>query len=333
MFDPTRFWYRPHLHWLARLLLPFSWLFYVITVVRRYYLTKRSTTRFRAPVIVVGNITVGGTGKTPLVIWLVDMLKAKGLKPGIVSRGAGGIRYQKAHRVSVSDAASEVGDEAILLFRRAQVPLFIGIDRLDCVQQLLQETDCNIVISDDGLQHYRLHRDVEIVVIDGARGFGNRQLLPAGPLREPLTRLNQVDFVVVNGDMAAYQYLMPVISQKLYEMKLEPIHFVSVNQPHHYAPLTAFVKNSVHAVAGIGHPARFFQTLNTAGMTVLGHAFPDHYAFKKQDIHFADGLPVIMTEKDAVKCEQIAPENCWYLKVQAQLDDTFSRKLQEICLI
>lgn len=304
-FDPTHYWYQPHLNWFSCLLLPFSWLFGAIVKFRvwLYRLGILRSYQLPIPVVVVGNITVGGTGKTPFVIWLSHYLKEQGYRPGIVSRGAGGVGKVKPHLVSLQDDVMEVGDEAMLLVNHADCPLVIGIDRVAAAQYLIQETQCNIIISDDGLQHYALKRDLEIVIVDGDRHFGNQQLLPAGPLREPLKRLKQVDQVIINGK----------------DMILMPGNLVSLRRSDSVQPLQYFNHRIVHAIAGIGHPQRFFGLLEQAGITAIKHIFPDHYRYTEKDIQFNDGLPVIMTEKDAVKCFAFATDAYWYLPVKAQI--------------
>ncbi|TAK78180.1 MAG: tetraacyldisaccharide 4'-kinase, partial [Gammaproteobacteria bacterium] len=264
MLEINRYWYQPSLRFITFILLPFSWLFRGCIFIRRqlYRLGFLKTHRFNVPVIIVGNITVGGTGKTPFVIWLAHYLIAQGYRPGIVSRGVGGKRQIKPYRVKQEDAATEVGDEAVLLAQRANCPLVIGIDRVAAVRELLQQAPCDIVISDDGLQHYRLGRDIEIVIIDGSRRFGNNCLLPAGPLREPVSRLQSVDFVVVNGE----------------DMILEPVELLPViarSEATRQSP-----DKKAHAVAGIGHPDRFFLTLKQAGFDIIPHAFPDHHPYQ-----------------------------------------------------
>jgi tetraacyldisaccharide 4'-kinase len=314
----TRYWYRPTRHGLMMLLLPASWLFAAIVALRRYLYRRgiMRITHFPVPVIVVGNIVLGGTGKTPLVIWLSDFLRSCGYQPGIVSRGYGGKKQAQPYWVHSHDRAADVGDEAVLLARRTQCPLVICQDRVAAVRDLLKQSSCNIVISDDGLQHYSLGRDIEIAVMDGERRGGNGHLLPAGPLREPLLRLQEVDFVVVNGGHAHDDFTL----------SLQPglLHSLSDNAS---VELRAFPHKRVHAVAGIGHPERFFATLKQAGLDVIPHPFPDHYPYQPHDMDFADTLPIIMTEKDAVKCRAFANERYWYLPVTAKISPGFQDKI------
>lgn len=317
-FDLTRYWYKPALHPVTVSLLPFSWLFRMGTSLRRwsYRAGILPTARFQVPVIVVGNITVGGTGKTPLVIWLAQFLSSQGYRPGIVSRGVGGTQGVKPYRVKASDSPAVVGDEALLLSQATQCPMVICHDRAAAVRELLQQTTCNIVISDDGLQHYHLGRDIEIALLDSARGTGNHCLLPAGPLREPVTRLKQVDFVIEHGG--------PTDSLS---MTLEPIEFVSLTNPQNSIPFSAFQRQPIHAIAGIGHPQRFFTMLTQAGFDVTAHPFPDHYRYQPDNFKFTDSCPIVMTEKDAVKCQSWADDRYWHVKVVAKLSEAFGKNL------
>jgi tetraacyldisaccharide 4'-kinase len=318
MPDVTKLWYRPSAGFLAYVLLPLSWVFGLLVALRRwlYRTGKLSSYRLPAPVIVVGNITVGGTGKTPLVIWLANYLRGLGYKPGIISRGYGGTMYRKFHRVESTDSPYMVGDEALLLARHCHSPVMIGADRVVVARALLEQAECNVIISDDGLQHYRLERDIEIAVVDGARRFGNQLLLPAGPLREPVSRLRSVDFVIINGDEGDSEF----------SMRLFPVELISIKNQQ-VMPLSRFSKQKVHAIAAIGNSERFFETLRKAGLEVIPHSFPDHYQFSAEDIHFDSAYPVIMTEKDAVKCEAFADIRCWYLSVKLNVDVDFEQQL------
>lgn len=311
----TQYWYQPKLHPKLFAFLPLTKLFSACVHARRFLYKKKilSVKRFPVPVIVVGNITVGGTGKTPMVIWLCDFLKKQGYSPGIITRGVGGKKHKKAYHVQATDAANIVGDEAILLNKNTNCPVVVGIDRPAAAQKLLAESVCNIIISDDGLQHYRLARDIEIVMVDAGRKFGNQQVLPAGPLREPLQRLHSVDFVVENGSVATSEYHMQLLAQELR----------AVNNPQQILALNACQKR-VHAIAAIGNPKRFFATLEKLGFEIVAHEFPDHYHFRAQDLQFNDALPVIMTEKDATKCQSFASNNVWFLKVKPSLNSSFA---------
>lgn len=293
-------------------LLPLSWLFRLASWIRRgaYRVGLLATTKLPVPVIVVGNITVGGTGKTPLVIWLAQHLRELGYKPGIISRGYGGRASEWPQPVTPQSDPVQVGDEPVLLASRTGCPLWVGPDRPGAAQALLAAADCDILISDDGLQHYALERDLEIVVIDGARGLGNGLSLPAGPLRERPSRLTRVDLVIANGESPLTDY----------RMVLEPGHLVNLGSPSLRVELDYFRDQPVHAMAGIGNPERFFGTLRRAGLQLQAQPFPDHHRFSEAEITPRDALPVIITEKDAVKCSPFAHRRHWYLEVSANPD-------------
>lgn len=320
MWFNDKVWYQTPLTWAALLLLPFSWLFGLIAAIRRccYRWHLLPSYRVDRPLIVVGNITVGGSGKTPCVLALVRQLLAEGYRPGIVSRGAGGSKHRSPLIVLPETKAEIAGDEAVLMARLSQSPVVVCVDRVKAVQELLTKfPTCDVVISDDGLQHYRMQRDIEIVVVDGAREFGNEKLLPAGPLREPVSRLSTVDFIIVNGGQ------LP----DAFTMTLEPSNWAAVQNAACTAELDMFTRKTVHAVAGIGNPARFFKTVSNLQAHVIPHAFADHYHFTQADLHFQDDLPIVMTAKDAVKCETFANEKMWYLQVFANIDHDFWRQL------
>ena len=248
LVDLNRYWYRPSLHAITGALLPLSWLFGSVAAMRRclFRMNIIKSERVAVPVIVVGNITVGGTGKTPFVIWLARFLQEQGYHPGIISRGVGGSNGRKSHYVQLDDPASRVGDEALLIAQKTQCPVVINVDRVAAANTLLLQDVCDIIISDDGLQHYRLERDIEIALVDGVRRFGNKRLLPAGPLREPISRLANVDMVIVNGGHEADEF----------SLSLEPSQLMSLlNQSQQ--SLSDFRGQTVHAVAGIGHPSAF----------------------------------------------------------------------------
>ncbi|HET7931774.1 MAG TPA: tetraacyldisaccharide 4'-kinase [Rhodanobacteraceae bacterium] len=270
------------------------------------------STRLPVPVIVVGNLGVGGTGKTPLTIALVEALRAHGFKPGVVSRGYGGT----ARVPTLLDAQPDprvVGDEPALIRLRTGVPVAVGAERPAAARLLLQQ-GVDVVIADDGLQHYALARDIEICVVDGARRFGNARLLPAGPLREPLTRLHDVDFVVCNGGE-------PHAGEV--SMQLAMGDAVALSDPSRTRPLGDFKGERVHAVAGIGNPVRFFEALRAFGIDVVAHPFADHQSYKATDLAFGDDAPVLMTEKDAVKCRAFAAAHWWRVPVSARLPEPF----------
>jgi tetraacyldisaccharide 4'-kinase len=267
--------------------------------------------RLSVPVVVVGNITIGGTGKTPLIVALAQAMAERGFRPGVVSRGYGGSE-RGPYLLSEDDVPSRVGDEPSLI-RQSGVPVAIGRERPEAAQ-LLIDAGCDLVLADDGLQHHRLGRDVEICVIDGERRLGNGHLLPAGPLREPASRLDSVDFIVVNGGS-------PQANEVL--MRLEGGVAVNMDDPTLTAPLSDFAGRPAHAVAGIGNPARFFASLAAHGIAVDGHPFADHHAFTRDDFTFADGCPVLMTDKDAVKCREFARANWWRVPVRAVMPESF----------
>jgi tetraacyldisaccharide 4'-kinase len=277
-----------------------------------YRIGLRRSRRVDAPVIMVGNLTVGGSGKTPLVIALVEALRARGMRPAIVSRGYGGT--QRAAGV-LDDAPDprRYGDEPCLMRRRTGAQVAIGRDRAEAAALLVRQ-GANVVIADDGLQNPSLARDIEICVVDGQRRFGNERLLPAGPLREPLDRLSRVDFRICNGARAEPGEIA---------MRLVGEMAVAVAAGMRTRPLTSFTRHRVHAVAGIGNPARFFAGLQARGIDVIAHSFPDHHAFVAADLDFGDRLPVLMTEKDAIKCVGFASPDVWCVPVSAELPATF----------
>jgi tetraacyldisaccharide 4'-kinase len=291
---------------------PLAMLYGVIVSARRalYRYGWLRAVRLPCPVVVVGNITVGGTGKTPLTLALAHALRERGYRPGVVSRGYGGSRHEPA-LLDESPDPVEVGDEPCLM-RAHGVPVAVGRDR-PAAAQLLLDAGCNLIIGDDGLQHYRLARDVEICVIDGGRRFGNKRLLPAGPLREPLQRLGQVDFRVCNGGNPhadeVPMCLRGGMARALCDGREQPIG--------------SFSGMRVHAVAAIGHPERFFASLAAQGLEIIQHPFPDHHAFVPEDLAFGDDRPVLMTEKDAVKCRKFAQMHWWSAPVEAELPTSF----------
>ena len=272
-----------------------------------------SGARLPVPVIVAGNLTAGGTGKTPLTIALVEALRQRGFRPGVVSRGYGGSAREPTRVDARSDPAI-AGDESCLIARGTGVPVAIGRDRVAAARLLTASDGVDVIIADDGLQHYGLCRDVEICVVDGERRFGNRRLLPAGPLREREGRVRDCDFVVCNGGVPAAGEIAMVLAGD---------EAVALAQPGRRSALGEFAGKRVHAVAGIGNPARFFAKLRAAGIDVVEHAFGDHQVYGPADIRFDDDLPVLMTEKDAVKCAGFADARHWFVPVQAQLPAEF----------
>lgn len=265
-----------------------------------------------APVIVVGNLTAGGSGKTPLVIALVEALRARGYEPGVVSRGYAGSARTPCLLGTEPDPV-QTGDEPALIRTRTGAPVAIGVDR-PAAARLLLDQGVNVIVADDGLQHYALARDIEICVIDGLRRFGNGRLLPAGPLREHESRLREADFIVCNGG---------VPSQGEVPMRLALSDAVAVGEPTRKLPLATFANRHVHAVAGIGHPQRFFDALHAAGVDTIEHPFPDHHHYAAHDLDFDDDAPVLMTEKDAVKCRSLAKPDWWSVPAMAELPASF----------
>jgi len=321
-----RVWYgKARLGWV---LLPLSAVYWLISGCRRllYASGMLKTHDTSVPVIVVGNITAGGTGKTPTVVWLAGLLSERGYRPGIVSRGYGGSKSKSSMRVDADSDAAVVGDEPVLLARRSKVPVVVDADRVRAVTMLVED-GANIIITDDGLQHYRLGRDYEICVIDGARGLGNRRLLPAGPLREASQRLADVDQLLVNGRLRDDHDL------SVAEQNAIPFELVAAEASRLNGSLTRrierFAGTTVHAVAGIGNPARFFDLLRTVGIQVIEHAYADHAALTKTDLDFGDDFDVFMTEKDAVKLGRSIADKYWYVPVELQMDPVHALPLIE----
>ena len=309
-------WY--HGHPALSLLWPLEMLYRSVVQRKRARFLSGDSATYRAPVpvIVVGNITVGGTGKTRLILWLIEQCRAQGVRVGVVSRVYAARPAHFPWTVSATDTAEQAGDEPLLIVQRSGAPLVIAPERAQAVQQLLAEHSLDIILSDDGLQHYGLARDLELVLIDAARGLGNQRCLPAGPLREPAERLQSVDAVLLNG---AEQD-----SDNGFAMRLQPTELVHVRSGRR-EPLSYFpAQQKMHALAGIGNPQRFFKTLEGLNWQPIAHAFADHAEFTVQDLQFADDLPVVMTEKDAVKCREFAADHCWYLQVTAQPSPAFS---------
>jgi tetraacyldisaccharide 4'-kinase len=315
-------WYQDH--FIGILLLPLAFLFYDVVRFRRflYRLGVLKTHTLTVPVIVVGNITVGGTGKTPLLIYLAQLLKDEGFKPGIISRGYAGQAESWPQWVTTGSTAEQVGDEAVLIARQTDCPMAAGPLRADAGRLLLAKSDCDVILSDDGLQHYALNRDIEIAVIDGERRFGNGYCLPAGPLREPIDRLQSVDFIVVNGEKSEDNEFSMQLTGNI------AINLLTGQQKS----LQEFSTSPCHALAGIGNPDRFFKLLVSAGLNCKTHSFPDHYKFQPSDIVFPNSklgvlAPVLMTEKDAVKCMLFASDQHWYVPVSAIPETGFSEQL------
>jgi tetraacyldisaccharide 4'-kinase len=320
----------------ALLFLPLTLVFAAVTALRRYAYRVKFFPAWRAgvPVIVVGNITAGGTGKTPLVIAIVEMLKARGFAPGVVSRGYGRVPSTEQDpsgvvRVFPERATPEhFGDEPVLIARRCRVPVFISPDRVAAARALLAASEpIDVIVSDDGLQHYPLARDVEIAVVDGERRFGNGLLMPSGPLREPVSRLKTVDAVVVNGGWSD-----TIAAPRQFAMQLGFERFVHLRSGEERSPgefeLMARGRG-VAAIAGIGNPERFFAHLSRLGIAAQPHAFADHHHYMAKDLKLPGAELVVMTEKDAVKCAAFADERHWYLRVAASLPPDFESFLLE----
>lgn len=314
-------WYRlTPLHVLSY---PVSLLFRTLVAVRRlaYRWHLLPSVTLPVPVVVVGNISIGGTGKTPLTLELVRQMIARGWHPGIISRGYGAQGSRLPREVRGDDPPSEVGDEPILMAQRKLCPVWVGRDRPAAALALLQaHPECDILFSDDGLQHYRLQRKVEIAVIDGARRFGNGLLLPAGPLREPVSRLREVDAVVTNGGTGQAAGFV---------MQLEGTCFYNLLNPAMIRTAADFAGQRLHAIAGIGHPQRFFDHLHRLGLQFTPHPFPDHHAYNPAELSFPDTDVLLMTEKDAVKCAAFASEEHWVLRVDAQVSPALTRLIIE----
>ncbi|MBI4988117.1 MAG: tetraacyldisaccharide 4'-kinase [Rhodocyclales bacterium] len=311
----------------ACLLLPLALPFALAVNLRRltYRLGWLPAVKLPVPVVVIGNITAGGSGKTPLALYLVQELTGRGWRPGVVSRGYGG-SVTGVEAVTAGSDAARVGDEPLLLARRAGCPVFVGRDRVAAAQALLSaHADCNVLIADDGLQHLRLARDIEIVVVD-ERGVGNGWPLPAGPLRECPARIAEADALVLNGDAPVPQEVRP---QRVFRMRLAGDRFRNLHDPQRTCGAGDLRGRTLHALAGIGHPARFFRHIEHMGLTVKTHAFPDHHVFQPSDLAFADADALLMTEKDAVKCQAFAPPETWMLPVEAQLDPDLAQWLVE----
>ncbi|ABZ77062.1 tetraacyldisaccharide 4'-kinase [Shewanella halifaxensis HAW-EB4] len=314
----NKLWYQGHP--LRFALWPLSLLFGFVTWLRRvlFSLGLKKAAKLPVPVIIVGNITVGGSGKTPTVIYLIELLRKHGLKPGVISRGYG-VEIDGVRAVLSGDRADSVGDEPAMIVARTQVPMLVGAKRIDAANLLLSEFDVDIIISDDGLQHYQLARDIELVILDGERRLGNGMLLPAGPLREGPWRLQNVDHVIVNGGKAL---------QGEVQMTLQPSAWLPVSTKHN-AGEPPSKDSPLVAMAGIGNPQRFFDTLAQQGYQVEHtQTFDDHSAYSESVLNeLASGRMLVMTEKDAVKCRDFAKDNWWYLAVDAKLSASFDQQL------
>ena len=309
-------WYKKSL-WLY-LLYPFALAVSYFTGRKRRKFLKNSLKKYKSevPIIIVGNLTIGGTGKTPLVKYIATELIKLGYKPGIVSRGYGG-KFKETLRVTNETPVKQTGDEAQIL-STLNIPFYIDKNRVRALKTLNNNHDCDVIISDDGLQHYNMNRDVEIVVIDGKRRFGNNLSFPAGPLRESLKRLDSVDFIVNNsGPTEDGEHLMNV----------SPAKFIHLKSGKSYSVEDWPMHKQVHAVAGLGNPGRFFDLLARLGFDITRNPFPDHHNFISEDVHYLDHLPIIMTEKDASKCKDFDNNKIWYLTIEAEVSSKFMEKL------
>jgi len=300
------------------LLLPISGVFYLLSKIRQafYLIGVFRINQFDVPIVVVGNITVGGSGKTPIVIKLVDYFQQQGKKVGVVSRGYGGSHSGKSLAVKPDTLATVSGDEPLLIANQTGAAVMVNQDRSQAVRDLIKQQQLDVVISDDGLQHYAMGRVVEIAVIDGNRRFGNGFFLPAGPLRESQNRLKSVDFIINNGST----HVGEVSAQ------LKPTTFVHVLSGEEFA-LDSFKNQRCHGIAGIGHPDRFFHTLTQLDIQVEKHHFIDHYQYQANDLEFGDDHPIIMTAKDWVKCREFANGKMYYLKVDLNIGENFLNEL------
>ena len=325
MFDLQRHWYR--ITPLHLVLLPVSWLFGALAATRRalFRIGIFSSTQLNVPVIIVGNISVGGTGKTPLTLALAAQLISHGKHPVIISRGYGGTSLAP-QAVTLNNRAAQVGDEPLLMAQRNLCPVWIGKNRVaTALASLAAHPECDVILCDDGLQHYRLQRDVEIVVVDAARQFGNQFLLPAGPLREPVARLKSVDAIVYNGGIEAD-------SAKQFSMQLQGELFYNLLTPSQTTTAIELKGLHCHAIAGIGNPSRYFAALTKLGLSCTNHAFADHHAYRAEELNFTACDALLLTEKDAVKCAPFADARYWVLRVEAQISpaliELILRKMQ-----
>jgi tetraacyldisaccharide 4'-kinase len=318
-----RAWYKKA-GWLI-LLWPIAFFFQGLTKFRRAFQQGNSRpTKHNVPVVVIGNISVGGTGKTPLLIAIVQQLQTVGLRPGIISRGFGGAGAVYPMQVNGNDNPAIAGDEPVLIARKTNCPVVIDPDRRSALDYLLDSNKIDVVLSDDGLQHYKLFRNIEVIVVDGQREFGNEMCFPAGPLREPIQRLQEADFIVINVTGLTS---VPMVSSSA-SMTMEPKGLVNMvtgeKRPFDGAPFN--MGNKVQAVSGIGNPKRFYDLLDKLPYQIIPLEFPDHHQFLESDFQsgiFDEHQPIVMTEKDAIKCEKFAKNNFWYLQTQVRLQDSF----------
>jgi len=319
----NKLWYESHPLGLA--LRPISYALHGVVWARQKAYQQGWATQYTAsvPVIVIGNISVGGTGKTPFIIWLGKLLQ-RTLKPsgrpiriGVISRGYKSTGENQVSLLNAGSLPEQVGDEPYMIYQHLNCPMAVGAERIKAIELLTQCHQLDLILSDDGMQHYAMARQLEIALVDGTRGLGNAQLLPAGPLREPPQRLRSVDFVVANTQ--AYKR-HPI-------MQLQAKQLVRVDNNKPQGLLADLSGQRVHAIAGIGNPQRFFNTLREQGIVCIEHPKADHHAFELADVQFDDGFPILMTEKDAVKCRKLGVNKLLYVPVEAQLPDDFSTAL------
>jgi len=312
-------------------LLPLSWLFAAVSKLRKFLYVQFLQQNFSVPIIVVGNISVGGTGKTPLIIALAKYLQARGYKPGVISRGYGGKAPNYPYVLNEQTSAAEAGDEPLLIYRSAQCPVCVAPDRVAAARELIH-LGCTHILSDDGLQHYRLGRAMEIAVVDGQRLFGNRKQLPAGPLREPVARLKKVDFIIINQrattrSLSGKECLSGF--HNLYTMKIQPQAWCQLGSQQEFELNGVDMRAPIHAVAGIGNPERFFNTLDELDLHYYAHHFSDHHQFTAEDFATFGNDRVVMTEKDAVKCYSFAKPGWYSLIISAYLSTGFWQSFQQ----
>ena len=333
----TQYW--QSLNFVSMVLFPFSLLFCLLVSARRFFyrLGWLKSNSPRLPVIVVGNIYIGGNGKTPFVIWLAEQLKAAGYKPGIVSRGYGALsekqtaEQQAEHtwprQVNQTQDSRLFGDEPLLIQQSTRCPVIIDPARSRAVAKIENETDCDVIISDDGLQHYAMSRFIEINISDAGRLYGNGLCLPAGPLRERQSRLKSVDYIVYN--ISRGKLPKPVVMEhgREFVMSYEMCALQPLSDNCQAMTLDDFKGKIVHAVAGIGDPGQFFRLLENSGLKLIEHPFADHYQYKEQDLVYEEPYPIIMTEKDAVKCQSFTLTECWYLPIKAKVDSALASNI------
>ena len=313
-------WYSKNIF--SLLLSPLSLIYISIIYLRHtlYRLGLISITKINVPTIVIGNIVAGGTGKTPLVIWLAKHFKDKGFLPGIVSRGYGGTYLSNIELVKPTSNPLLVGDEPVIIARNTNCPVVVAKKRAKGAKELVEKYNCNIILCDDGMQHYSLARDIEIAVIDGQRRFGNNYCFPAGPLREPKSRIFKADLIVSKYNARTCEHKMDYTYHQL----------VSLNELSKTIPISDLHGMTVHAIAGINNPDHFFSYLRSHKLELIIHKFPDHYSYTEDDVKFDDNFPVVMTEKDAVKCLNYSSDKHWYIPISAELSKSFVCDLDKL---